>query len=123
MRQAIAKAHQKKQMSFDLKHDPGGIIDIEFITQYLVLRWSRLHPELINNIGNSALLNLCGALQLIDASLASEVATAYRILRKNQHERRLSKTQHIQAKSDNLPKLTNVVRELWDKTIGEQGQT
>ena len=123
MRQAIAKAHQKKQMSFDLKHDPGGIIDIEFITQYLVLRWSRLHPELINNIGNSALLNLCGALQLIDASLASEVATAYRILRKNQHERRLSKTQHIQAKNDNLPNLTNVVRELWDKTIGEQGQT
>ena len=123
MRQAIAKAHQKKQMSFDLKHDPGGIIDIEFITQYLVLRWSRLHPELINNIGNSALLNLCGALQLIDASLASEVATTYRILRKNQHERRLSKTQHIQAKTDNLPNLTNVVRELWDKTIGEQGQT
>lgn len=123
MRQTIAKTHQTKQTSFDLKHDPGGIIDIEFITQYLVLRWSRLHPELINNIGNSALLNLSGALQLIDANLASEVAATYRILRKNQHERRLSKTQHIQTKNDNLPNLTNVVRELWDKTIGEQGPT
>ncbi|MEK9917248.1 MAG: DUF294 nucleotidyltransferase-like domain-containing protein, partial [Betaproteobacteria bacterium] len=123
MRQTIAKTHQTRQTSFDLKHDTGGIKDIEFITQYLVLRWSRLHPELINNIGNSALLNLSGALQLIDANLASEVAATYRILRKNQHERRLSKTQHIQTKNDNLPNLTNVVRELWDKTIGEQGPT
>ena len=43
---------------FDLKHDPGGMVDIEFAVQYLVLAHAHAHPELTRNAGNIALLQI-----------------------------------------------------------------
>jgi glutamate-ammonia-ligase adenylyltransferase len=55
MRAKMSAAHDKSdQHQFDLKHGAGGIVDIEFIVQYLVLRWAPKHPELLvprDNIG------------------------------------------------------------------------
>ena len=31
---------------FDLKHDRGGIVDLEFMVQYQVLAHAETHPEL-----------------------------------------------------------------------------
>jgi len=40
---------------FDLKQDPGGIVDIEFLVQYLVLRHAR-YPELVRWTDNVRLI-------------------------------------------------------------------
>jgi glutamate-ammonia-ligase adenylyltransferase len=82
-------AHPPRDERFDLKHDEGGMIDIEFIVQYLVLRHACAYPQLTANVGNIALLKLCGTLGLIDAVLADDVAAAYRALRRLQHQVRL----------------------------------
>ena len=34
------------ETSFDLKHDRGGIVDIEFMVQYQILAHAEAHPEL-----------------------------------------------------------------------------
>ncbi|MFL6676073.1 MAG: bifunctional [glutamate--ammonia ligase]-adenylyl-L-tyrosine phosphorylase/[glutamate--ammonia-ligase] adenylyltransferase [Massilia sp.] len=89
MRKRMHDAHPNRSTLFDLKHDPGGMIDIEFIVQYLVLRHAARHPRLAANAGNIALLKLCGELGLVDATLAGAVADGYRAMRKLQHQVRL----------------------------------
>ena len=89
MRRKMHDAHPNRSPMFDLKHDEGGMIDIEFMVQFLVLRHAAQHPELTADIGNIALLKLCGQLGLIDNALAQQVADAYRKFRRLQHQIRL----------------------------------
>lgn len=89
MRKRMREANVNRSAQFDLKQDPGGMIDIEFIVQYLVLRHAHAYPQLTANAGNIALLRLCGELGLIDGQQATAVADAYRAMRKLQHAVRL----------------------------------
>ncbi|MFC5509892.1 bifunctional [glutamate--ammonia ligase]-adenylyl-L-tyrosine phosphorylase/[glutamate--ammonia-ligase] adenylyltransferase [Massilia jejuensis] len=89
MRQRMHEAMPNRSALFDLKQDAGGMIDIEFIVQYLVLRHAAQHPQLTANVGNIALLRLSADLGLIDPALAAASADAYRAMRKLQHQLRL----------------------------------
>jgi len=89
MRQRMHEAMPNRSDLFDLKQDTGGMIDIEFIVQYLVLRHACAYPQLTANAGNIALLHRAGELGLIDSRLAAAAADAYRMMRKLQHQRRL----------------------------------
>ena len=64
MRKKMRDAHPSRSELFDLKHDAGGMIDIEFIVQYLILRHAPDYARLTADIGNIALLRLCGELGL-----------------------------------------------------------
>ena len=75
---------------FDIKHDSGGMVDIEFIVQYLVLAYAHRYPQLTANIGNLALLKLAGELGLIPAEIAEQTRALYRTLRQTQHRMRLN---------------------------------
>ena len=94
MRRDMMKAHatpaNQRRSRFNLKHDPGGLIDVEFIVQYLVLRHAHEFPQLSGNLGNIALLNLAANLDLIPADLAARVCDAYRLYRRVQHALRLN---------------------------------
>ncbi len=81
--------HPNRSGLFDVKHDRGGIVDVEFIVQYLVLGYAHRHPELTGNIGNLALLKLAGGLGLIPVALADAVHHSYREFRRMQHAVRL----------------------------------
>ena len=89
MRQRMHEAYPNRSTLFDLKQDTGGMIDIEFIVQYLVLRHASQHPQLTANAGNIALLHRSAELGLIDPASAGAVADAYRAMRKLQHQLRL----------------------------------
>lgn len=89
MREKIAAAHPNKSGLFDIKHDRGGMVDIEFITQYLVLCYANQHPLLLNNLGNIALLGIAAQQQLIPADLSEQAISAYRFFRRYQHNLRL----------------------------------
>lgn len=51
---------------FDFKYDCGGMVDIEFIVQFLVFLYSVVYVELIFNKGNIVLLCMVGEFGLID---------------------------------------------------------
>jgi [glutamine synthetase] adenylyltransferase / [glutamine synthetase]-adenylyl-L-tyrosine phosphorylase len=118
MRQRMHDAHPNQSDLFDLKHDSGGMIDIEFIVQYLILRYATQYPELTADIGNIALLKLLGQLQLIDASLAKTAADAYRDFRKLQHQIRLKGADKARIElSPSVETQRNAVRQLWHEAI------
>ena len=114
MRKKMREANVNRSDLFDLKHDHGGMIDIEFMVQYLVLRYSHQHPELTGNIGNIALLKLCGDLGLIDQELANKTADAYRLLRKYQHNIRLQGEERARVQRDKVQAAVIASESLWD---------
>ena len=89
MRRKVHAGHPNTSNEFDLKHDAGGMVDIEFIVQFLVLAFSHQHPQLVSNLGNIALLRIAGELALIKETDAQSVGDAYRLLRAWQHRLRL----------------------------------
>jgi glutamate-ammonia-ligase adenylyltransferase len=63
---------------FNLKHDPGGMIDVEFMVQYAVLRWAHDHPELTRNRANIPLLEALEQRGLMPPADAGLLRNAYR---------------------------------------------
>ena len=118
MRAKMRDAHPNRTSLFDLKHDEGGMIDVEFIVQYLVLRCSAQHAELTGNWGNIKLLRMMAELGLVDAALATGVGDAYRAMRKLQHQSRLQGTEAARVPHELVePHVENVLR-LWRTTFG-----
>jgi glutamate-ammonia-ligase adenylyltransferase len=81
---------ESEQAQFDVKHSPGGMVDIEFVVQYLVLSESQRHPEMRANVGNIALLLRAQDCALLPHPLGERAAQAYRNLRQIQHHARLN---------------------------------
>jgi len=115
MRQRMRDARPNRSELFDLKQDEGGMIDIEFIVQYLVLQHAAQYSELTGNIGNIALLHLAGQLGLVDATLAGSVADAYRDMRKWQHQLRLQGQDQSRVPQEKAAQHAKYVRELWER--------
>ena len=118
MRQRMLDGHPNRSGLFDLKHDRGGMVDIEFVVQYLVLAHSRAHYELTGNLGNIALLRMAGALGLIPANLAERVAGAYREYRRLQHGLRLNGAEFARVESAVVAPHIEATRALWRATFG-----
>ncbi len=89
MRARVADGHPNPGPLFDLKHDPGGMVDVEFAVQALVLGHASAHPQLADNVGNIALLGRAEALGLLPSGVGKAAAQAYRELRRLQHLARL----------------------------------
>ena len=118
MRKRMHDAHPNRSEKFDLKHDPGGMIDIEFIVQYLVLVHASAVVALTGDIGNIALLKLAGQIGLIDAALANEVADAYRQFRRLQHRIRLRGDDRARVEVSEVQQMREAVIQLWARIFG-----
>jgi glutamate-ammonia-ligase adenylyltransferase len=121
MRNKLRAAHPNRSALFDLKHDAGGMIDIEFIVQFLILQHAAAHPQLTANFGNIALLKTCGALGLIDQTLAEAVASAYRDFRKMQHNIRLQGSDRARVPKEEVATRTDAVKQLWNAVFAAAG--
>ena len=89
MREKVRTAHPVKADRFDVKHSPGGMMDVEFAVQALVLGHGAERPELLDDVGNIALLRRAEAAGLLPAGVGAAAADAYRDLRRAQHRARL----------------------------------
>ncbi|MGE8630840.1 bifunctional [glutamate--ammonia ligase]-adenylyl-L-tyrosine phosphorylase/[glutamate--ammonia-ligase] adenylyltransferase [Achromobacter denitrificans] len=118
MREKINAGHPNNSPMFDLKHDRGGMVDVEFVTQYLVLSHAGTHPQLVRNLGNIALLRLAGEAGLIAPELASRAGDAYRTLRRVQHQLRLQGVEKARVPPEQLQQERAAVDELWAAVLG-----
>ncbi|MBI4203717.1 MAG: bifunctional [glutamate--ammonia ligase]-adenylyl-L-tyrosine phosphorylase/[glutamate--ammonia-ligase] adenylyltransferase [Betaproteobacteria bacterium] len=119
MRKKIHDAHPNPTPLFDLKHDRGGIIEVEFIVQYLVLGYAHAHPELTGNIGNLALLKLAARLGLVGEPLAQAAHDAYRRFRQLQHGLRLQGETYARIDPAAAADSRRAVVQLWEEVMGE----
>ncbi len=117
MREKMRQAQHLQADVFDLKQSVGGIIDVEFLVQYLVLLHAPQHPELTGNIGNIGLLRLMGKLGIIDATLAESVAAAYREYRHTQHMLKLQGATRISVEFPTIAHHVEKVVSLWQQVF------
>ncbi len=86
MRKRMKKEHLKvKKGFFDIKQGNGGIIDIEFLVQYLVLKNFSSHPGLILWTDNIRLLESLAKGKIIQQKECDDLKEAYLVMRKAIH--------------------------------------
>ena len=118
MRKKMHDGHPNRSELFDLKHDAGGMVDIEFIVQYLVLAWGSVFGELLDNKGNIELLRRCASAGLIDRGTAEAVGNTYRHYRQLQHALRLNDAEFARVTPDIVDAEARLVREIWEALFG-----
>jgi [glutamine synthetase] adenylyltransferase / [glutamine synthetase]-adenylyl-L-tyrosine phosphorylase len=102
---------------FDVKHSAGGMVDVEFAVQYLVLAHAAQHPALLANVGNIALLLSAEKAGLLPAGVGEAAGSAYRELRRVQHRARLDE-QPTQIPTAELEKECKAIKALWQAVFG-----
>jgi glutamate-ammonia-ligase adenylyltransferase len=123
MREKLHAAHPNKSALFDLKHDRGGMIDIEFAVQCLVLGFSSRHPSLTANLGNIALLRMSAEHGLVPADLAERCRNAYRDFRRMQHALRLGGAPYARVPRDAVGREIEAVKALWRAVLSPAAGT
>jgi glutamate-ammonia-ligase adenylyltransferase len=103
---------------FDLKQDPGGIADIEFLAQYWALRWAREYPpivmftDIIRQLESLASAGLTGQ-PTVDALIA-----AYLRYRAETHRCSLEGRSTI-VDAEPFAAVRASVLDVWNKTMQE----
>ena len=109
MRKELAKGGAD---AFDLKQDPGGIADIEFVVQYGVLAWAPAHPVLLGPTDNLRLLEAFASEGLMPQADAQALADAYRAYRAEVHRLALQERSAVAA-ADAFAEEREAVQRIW----------
>jgi glutamate-ammonia-ligase adenylyltransferase len=88
MRERMARQHEARSL-WQVKHLRGGLVDLEFLAQYLQLRHGAAHPEVFDSSTQGAFAKLARA-GLIGASLGGRLIEATRLMRQVQGYLRLT---------------------------------
>ncbi len=78
--------------SFNIKQGFGGMVDIEFMVQYLILAHAHRYPDLLRWTDNVRLLQALSRYQLIDTQTAFGLRQTYLVLRAMAHRLNLKET-------------------------------
>jgi glutamate-ammonia-ligase adenylyltransferase len=103
---------------FDLKQDEGGIADIEFLVQYLVLQHAADCPDLLEFSDNIRQLEALARHGLLDKSDEKLLADAYRDYRKRTHRRALGGDQSLAPRTEVAEQADRVVM-IWQRVFGK----
>jgi glutamate-ammonia-ligase adenylyltransferase len=103
---------EQKSKSQDLKHADGGLIDLEFCVQALVLAHGPRHAALRENNGNHTLLKRAAELGLVESDVAVDAANAYLAMRARTHEAALNDEEVVKLKPGELEAERAAVRRL-----------
>ena len=117
MRRKLHAAHPNSSELFDVKHDPGGMIDVEFAVQFLVLGYSHRFADLTRNLGNIALLRMAAGHGLIPDELAERCRDAYREFRRIQHTLRLNGARYARVPPAEVAAHRAAVQALWQAVL------
>jgi glutamate-ammonia-ligase adenylyltransferase len=123
MRHKMRDGHSNKSALFDIKHDAGGLIDLEFAVQYLVLAYSHTYPELTGNLGNIALLRIAAQVGLLPALDAVAAGNAYRSLRRLQHGLRLNDAPKARVAPEEVTAERAAISAVWTRLFGEDANS
>ena len=115
MRHKITATHPADNQN--VKYARGGVVDVEFIVQYLVLAHSHEAPELLENYGNIALLGMAAQRGFIPAEQARAAQNAYRRYRQIQHNKKLRDIARV-AVDKTLLADYQAVKDLWAMVFG-----
>ncbi|MDX1813010.1 MAG: hypothetical protein R3240_13730, partial [Gammaproteobacteria bacterium] len=116
MRKELLKASADE---FDLKQGYGGVTDIEFIIQYLVLRWANKHESLCKYTDNLRILENLAKLGLLAEDDAKMLADAYLAYRHKTHELVLQNKKAIVPQGGDFSEFRSEVSRIWRDIMGD----
>ena len=107
--------NRAESQEFDLKQSPGGMVDIEFIAQYLVLAHASEFPERLTQWSdNLRIFTACEQLGLLTQLQAKQLIDAYCHIRDAAHRLSLGKKKRI-THADQLVEDRNAVIAVWEQ--------
>jgi len=116
MRKALGTPESKQGETFHIKHDNGGIIDIEFLVQYLMLASSAEHPELTQWSDNIRQLEELGRAGVMAVEDTEKLRETFITLRSTIHRRALQNL-NSQVEGDAFPEERAYIRSMWQKVM------
>lgn len=105
--------------SFHVKQDRGGIVDIEFMVQYCVLRWANRHPGVTHHTDNIGILEDLADAGLLEQAWKQALVDAYRHYLSIEHRLKLTEQPPWVGK-DELVAYSQKVVEIWDGLLVEK---
>lgn len=112
-----SEAPGRKGRGFDLKHDRGGIVDIEFMVQYAVLAWAHETPELTRYPDNVRILEGLANRGLLPSDAAAGLRDAYLQYRARSHRLALA-NQEARVNDDEFHTERALVVHWWNELLG-----
>lgn len=110
----IRNSKRKNPVSgFHLKYDRGGIVDLEFFVQYLVLAFSNDHPEMAVWTDNVRILETASKTGIISENDALEMKRIYLAYRTEVHKRDLLGLEH-ETEDGIYSEMRDFVQRMWD---------
>ncbi len=111
-----AELGSKTGGDFHLKHDRGGIVDIEFMVQYLVLRWCNDHGELLRYTDTINLLKVLARESLLRSVYAQTLIEAYQQYRALGHRLTLAEASVV-VSEQTLQRQRKKVAQIWKQLM------
>ncbi|MCU4413725.1 bifunctional [glutamate--ammonia ligase]-adenylyl-L-tyrosine phosphorylase/[glutamate--ammonia-ligase] adenylyltransferase [Acinetobacter sp. WU_MDCI_Axc73] len=111
-----SSSEQKKHGIFHLKQDAGGIVDIEFMAQYMVLAWSGANSDLAHFSDNVRILEDAAKAGCLSSEDATALIHAYLSERAESHRLALA-NQSMQVSAADWRDTREVVCKLWQRLI------
>ncbi len=112
------ESNKSNAEQFDIKQGEGGLIDIEFLVQYLVLLDAPAYPQLLEYSDNIRQLDALRDTAILDAADTEGLADAYRAYRVRMHLLSLAGESRIVG-SDEFNDERVLVNRLWQQHLGE----
>jgi glutamate-ammonia-ligase adenylyltransferase len=115
MRRELSKSRTGE---FDIKQDPGGVADIEFLAQYWALREAERHAAVLLFSDTIRQLETLASGDLVPQSAVDLLTAAYRAYRERTHHRSLRDEKTVVADTEFVAERASVTR-LWNETFGD----
>ncbi|MBA2780518.1 bifunctional [glutamate--ammonia ligase]-adenylyl-L-tyrosine phosphorylase/[glutamate--ammonia-ligase] adenylyltransferase [Billgrantia kenyensis] len=104
---------------FDLKHDPGGMVDIEFLCQFAVLAMGHETPELLRWSDNMRILETLESSGRLPAEECQRLRDAYLALRSAAHRASLTR-EAARGREEDFAAHRKVVIDAWQRLLEPQ---
>lgn len=115
--QLSSSVKSKAKEQFEIKHDAGGVVDIEFMVQYIALRGAHDFPELVRYTDNVRILERTPDSHLLDSSQADLLREMYLAYRSATHKLTLRSKKTVVTR-EQFQQQRESVKAVWEKLIG-----
>jgi glutamate-ammonia-ligase adenylyltransferase len=115
MRENLSKAREGQ---VDLKQDPGGIADLEFLVQFWMLKWADRYPEIVTFSDNIRQLESLASGAIVPQQRVDFLVATYRAYRQRLHRLSLDGAKNVVDEGEFVAERRGVV-EVWEEVMRE----
>ena len=115
MRENLSKARAGQ---VDLKQDPGGIADLEFLVQFWMLKWADRYPEIVTFSDNIRQLESLASGAIVPQQRVDFLVATYRAYRQRLHRLSLDGAKNVVDEGEFVAERRGIV-EIWEEVMRE----